>query len=124
MFKKIILLLNRLSFLESRPKKIDIHEKIEKEKNDLMASLSSETFKDASANNRCILSGYCTHYFALCHDLKEYKPNEIFLCWDLPNCLCITKKREGCDECFRKKEKTSLCWAIVKQRKNPWFENQ
>ncbi len=101
-------------------KKETLEERLERERKTLLEYFNSETGKrvfeaaikvaekEKGDKKACPLLGRCSVWFAKSHD--KYFPN-FFInpCWEMSNhCMCPLRK-DGCDNCQRKKDNNPLC---------------
>ena len=66
----------------------------------------------------CPMSHYCSHSFALRHDMPEnLEYLHVYECWKLPDCWCRHKRTFGCDDCAMKQNSFSLCWPAMHDKR-------
>jgi hypothetical protein len=97
-------------------KKEAVGKRVDRERDEFLKNLPDEASIACIEKNICLVHSYCTHYFALAHDAYRNGHKHVFMCWKLENCLCVIKKKFGCDNCEHKRRDHSLCWGRFEQK--------
>jgi hypothetical protein len=89
-----------------------------RKKKEFYDSLPIGYVEDAISAGVCPMSHYCSHSFALRHDMPEnLEYLQVFQCSDLPDCWCKHKRIFGCDDCAIKQKNFSLCWPAMHDKR-------